>query len=79
MASERGDRKPCTHDECRGTMQFGRQPLPQTSSAVTVDGERGWVCSDHPEHFLLASSKRGVAADPGAPDACWDDRGRPGN
>jgi hypothetical protein len=39
-------------------MQFGREPLPQTSSVMSADGERGWVCSDHPEHFLLASYRR---------------------
>lgn len=61
MASARGDRKPCTRTECAGTMQYGREPLPQTSSAMKVDGERGWVCSVDPEHFLLASH-RGDAA-----------------
>jgi hypothetical protein len=66
MAAARGDRKPCTHGDCAGTMQFGREPIPQTS-AIRVDGERGWVCSEKPEHFLLASHR----ADPdgSAPDA----------
>lgn len=78
MAAARGDRKPCTHADCAGTMQFGREPLPQTSSAMGVEGERGWACSDNPEHFLLASHRRDAAAS-GAPDACWDDHGRPAN
>ena len=76
MAAARGDRKPCTHAECAGTMQFGREPLPQTPTASSVDGERGWVCSDDREHFLLASPRHD-AADSSAPDACWDDQGRP--
>ena len=76
MASARGDRKPCTHAECRGTMQFGRKPLRQVSPAVSSDGERGWVCSEHPSHFQLPSERdpRGAAAT-GAPQARWDDDG----
>jgi hypothetical protein len=37
-----------------------------------VDGERGWVCNDHPEHFLLASHGQDAPAG-SAPDACWDE------
>ena len=57
MAAARGDRKPCTHADCAGTMQFGREPLPQTSTSMKVDGERGWVCTDDPGHFLLESHR----------------------
>jgi hypothetical protein len=78
MAPARGDRKPCTHAECAGTMQFGRELLRQTSSALAVDGEPGWVCSDDPEHFLLAPHRHDAAAS-SIPDACWDDHGRPVN
>lgn len=67
----RGDRKPCTHAECAGTMQFSREPLPHTSSAMSVEGERGWACTDNPEHFLLASP---VSS---APDARLDDHATP--
>jgi hypothetical protein len=78
MASARGDRKPCTHAECSGTMQFGRERLPQTSSAMTVDGERGWVCSETPGHFQLASDRpRLEATVNSAPQAGWDDDGGP--
>jgi hypothetical protein len=34
-------------------MQFGREPRPKTPEMITADGERGWVCSKHPEHFRL--------------------------
>ena len=37
-------------------MQFGREPLPKTPEMMTADGERGWICSDHAEHFQLASA-----------------------
>ena len=57
MASARGDRKPCTHAECSGTMQFSREPLVQTSSTMPADGDRGWICSENPGHFLLASAR----------------------
>lgn len=61
MAPARGDRRPCTHTDCPGTMQFGREPLLQVSATMRVDGERGWVCGDNPGHFQLAS--RGSQAD----------------
>jgi hypothetical protein len=61
MSSARGDRKPCTHAECPGTMQFGREPRTTASSLITADGERGWVCSETPEHFQLASEHPVVA------------------
>lgn len=60
MASARGDRKPCTHAECSGTMQFGREPLRQTAFTMTADGERGWVCSENPGHFQLAAERPGA-------------------
>ena len=59
MASARGDRKPCTHADCPGTMQFGREPLPQVPPARPLDGERGWVCSEQPGHFQPASERSG--------------------
>jgi hypothetical protein len=76
MASARGDRKPCTHAECAGTMQFGREPLRQVAPATSGDGERGWVCSENPGHFQLASERgpRGAAAT-SAPQVRWDDDG----
>ena len=49
MASARGDRKPCTHVECSGTMQFSREPLAQTSSTMPADGDRGWICVRTPD------------------------------
>jgi hypothetical protein len=57
MASARGDRKPCTRAECSGTMQFGREPKLPVSFAMTADGGRGWVCSENPAHFQLASER----------------------
>jgi hypothetical protein len=78
MTSARGDSKPCTHADCPGTMQFGREPLPATASARTVDGEPGWVCSENPGHFQLAAEyPRPEAAANGAPHARWDDDGGP--
>jgi hypothetical protein len=38
-------------------MQFGREPLPARPTMTTVDGERGWVCSEKAEHFQLASER----------------------
>jgi hypothetical protein len=78
MASARGDRKPCTHAGCSGTMQFGREPLPETALAVAVDGEPGWVCSEDPGHFQLAAERsRPEPAATGASHARWDDDGGP--
>jgi hypothetical protein len=76
MASERGDRKPCTHAKCAGTMQFGREPLRQVAPATSSDGERGWVCSENPSHFQLASERAWrEAAASSATQARWDDDG----
>ena len=76
MAAARGDRKPCTHAACAGTMQFGREPLRQVAPATSGDGERGWVCSENPSHFRVDSeSARREAAAGSAPQARWDDDG----
>ena len=76
MASARGDRKPCTHAECPGTMQFGREPLPQIPPARPLDGERGWVCSEQPGHFQSASERSRIETAPSpAHQARWDDDG----
>jgi hypothetical protein len=78
MASARGDRKPCTHAECPGTMQFGREPLPQVSPARPLDGERGWVCSEQRGHFQSASEPSRIETAPSpapAHQARWDDDG----
>jgi hypothetical protein len=57
MAPARGDSKPCTHAECAGTMQFGREPLRQVGAAMSGDGARGWVCSENPGHFRVATER----------------------
>jgi len=57
MAPARGDSKPCTHAECAGTMQFGREPLRQVGAAMSGDGARGWVCSENPSHFRVATER----------------------
>lgn len=76
MAAARGDRKPCTHARCPGTMQFGRQPVAQTAGRSTADGERGWVCSGDSRHFQLPSEERSVRAAAGvSPYAKWADDG----
>ena len=78
MASARGDRKPCTHAECPGSMQFGRESVIQTSSTMTADGEYGWVCSESAAHFQLASERpRTEVAVSSAAQANWDDDGAP--
>lgn len=56
MSSARGDQKPCIRDGCSGTMQFGREPLPPRPAERASEGERGWVCSERPEHFQRAVS-----------------------
>lgn len=77
MASARGDRKPCTHGECSGTMQFGRQPQLQVSSAMP-ERESGWVCSEDQAHFQLSwEDPRLETAPRTAPHARWDDDGGP--
>ena len=76
MAAARGDRKPCTHPQCAGIMQFGREVSPASSSALSAEGQRGWVCSEEPGHFLLESSRNEPASGP-APDACWEEREGP--
>lgn len=66
MSSARGDRKPCTHTDCPGTMQFGREPGKRGAGLNTADGERGWVCSERPDHFQLESQLPSQATDPSA-------------
>jgi hypothetical protein len=72
MAAARGDRKPCTHARCAGIMQFGRE-MPLASTPMGAEGQRGWVCSEEPGHFLLDSPRNQPAQAPAA-DACWDER-----
>ena len=57
MASARGDRRPCSHADCSGTMQFSREPLPPTPSMKVVEGQPGWVCSESPGHFTRDSDR----------------------
>jgi hypothetical protein len=54
MPAARGDRKPCLHLHCEGTMQFGREPVTPSPGSPEY-GERGWVCSVNPVHFQRAS------------------------
>jgi len=75
MASARGDRKPCTHGECSGTMQFGREPQLHVSPAM-ADGKHGWVCGEDPAHFQLAwEDPRLETAASTPPQSRWDDDG----
>ena len=73
MAAARGDRKPCTHPQCAGIMQFGREAAPAVDAAQCAEARRGWVCSEEPGHFLLESSRNELARAT-VPDACWDER-----
>jgi hypothetical protein len=76
MAAARGDSKPCMHAECAGTMHFSREPLRQVATTLSGDGERGWVCSEKPSHFQLASEgARREATASSAPRARWEDDG----
>ena len=73
MASARGDSKPCTHTECSGTMQFGRQ---QMVHVPPVEGERGWVCSANAGHFTLDSERSRAQTVAGrATQGRWEDDG----
>ena len=75
MSPARGDRKPCSHADCSGTMQFGREPLPKTSYE-TAEAERGWICSQEPEHFQLARERqRPEPAEKSTVEPDWDDDG----
>lgn len=58
MSAARGDRKPCIHLGCLGTMQFGREAPSDGRDPATVGprrvqpmGTRGWRCSETPAHF----------------------------
>ena len=64
MSAARGDRKPCTRNGCLGTMQFGREPLPQSPTMRAADGRRGWICSAIAEHFQLESELRASSSSP---------------
>ena len=75
MGAERGDRKPCTHEACSGTMQFGREPQQQVSFKVS-EGRRGWVCSENDEHFQTPSQRgRSDDARMTRAQSGWDDDG----
>ena len=76
MTSARGDSRPCTYTACSGTMQFRREPLPQTSSTTNVD-ERGWVCSENLGHFQRASERPDADAGENSAHARWGDDGGP--
>ncbi len=75
MTPARGDSKPCSRAQCPGTMQFGREPLPRTASGMTVDGDRGWVCSSTPDHFQRASEDAHAPAVSATSNARWADDG----
>ena len=79
MSAARGDRKPCTRTPCAGTMQFSREPLPLPASGVSVDGQRGWVCSESPGHFQAASGVTPGRETVAARDARWQDDGGSGH
>ena len=66
MSAARGDRKPCTHPRCPGTMQFGREPL-AASAGSTAHGALGWVCGENPDHFKRASELASVMAEVSPP------------
>ena len=77
MTASRGDRKACTHADCAGTMQFGRELLATPSSSRTKhEGDRGWVCSVEPRHFERASHQPlAKSSDSGTLQPGWDDDG----
>ena len=77
MTASRGDRKACTHADCPGTMQFGRELLPAPSSSGTKrEGDRGWVCSVETRHFERASGERPAErSDRSSLQPSWDDDG----
>ena len=58
-------------------MHFSREPLRQVATTLSGDGERGWVCSEHPEHFRSASEsvRPETAASPAHQARCDDDGG----
>jgi hypothetical protein len=58
-------------------MQFGRELVMQTSSTMTAEGEYGWVCSEYPAHFQLASEHPRTEGAVSAAHANWDDDGAP--
>jgi hypothetical protein len=67
MSGSRGDRKPCTHARCTGTMHFGRSsgnsdptdPAGAVRIATTAacPDPMGWICSLSPEHFRIEDSR----------------------
>jgi hypothetical protein len=59
MAPARGDRKPCSVNDCSGIMQFGRRTQSDSGPGVAQAVKRpaagvdpnGWNCSRDPDHF----------------------------
>ena len=58
MPAARGDRKPCTHIGCLGTLQFGREapsdrrvPAEAKPDWSEPTGTLGWRCTEGPAHF----------------------------
>jgi hypothetical protein len=62
MAAARGDTKPCTVEQCPGTMQYGRRvsldaasrQLPKggdRASTTPTDNDNGWNCTAADSHF----------------------------
>lgn len=58
ISAARGDIKPCTTRDCRGTMQFGREPMHASTGIGTVTAALGWVCSASSAHFTRTSGAR---------------------
>ena len=48
--SARGDRKPCTHSGCSGTMRFGRDVIAHVVGPMRQAGPERWLCDQRAGH-----------------------------
>ena len=46
----RGDRKPCTHTGCAGTMWFGRDVVAHVVGPMRQEGKERWLCDQRASH-----------------------------
>jgi hypothetical protein len=46
----RGDRKPCTHTGCSGTLWFDRDVIAHVVGPMRQEGKERWLCDQRASH-----------------------------
>ena len=46
----RGDRQPCTHTGCPGTLWFGRDVIAHVVGPMRQEGKERWLCDQRAGH-----------------------------